>query len=491
MKSVFGTGLLCAGLLAAAPAAVGVADGPDVLIRNGTIVATAADYEMNGTMWVAFTVLEDSTTYVYKSLGHGTGWEQRFNMRRYADIFDKLQLVVGEGDSGFVYLFFLINHQGGDLWQVCFREGGSPVQSPVAVGPDTIADFAVCRDYIGPGYRLYAALTNPGATGGYRALRFLRSTDRGGVWAVVDSYSVQVRDPFLAAGAGQRIFFGARSGWLGGSVHAWTNRRYLDPSAWSYGLWDSDSDAIADPVIAAAFTLPESTATVWALWSQNYRNSGDWDVKYCYSTDGGIAWSTPAFLAGSAADDESYPDLRNYTSPGNPYVNASYIADDNAVRRVHRRYAHAASPAEWSDTLRINQGSAGTGPEVRPKLCYSPGGPFTGAGCVFVGAGLTGCWWNAPYPVGVEEATRAGGQPDEVLVEPSIGRAPFRIRTGPRAAVAVYDRSGRAVRTLAAAQGRAVWDGTDDAGRRVPEGVYLVRPVAAGCSATGRLTLLR
>jgi hypothetical protein len=70
---------------------------------------------------------------------------------------------------------------------------------------------------------------------------------------------------------------------------------------------------------------------------------------------------------------------------------------------VYRHYASSTDPGQWSDTLRINEGNAGTGSEIRPKLCYTPGGPFSGAGCVFVGAGLNGCWWNAPYPVGAEE----------------------------------------------------------------------------------------
>jgi len=53
-------------------------------------------------------------------------------------------------------------------------------------------------------------------------------------------------------------------------------------------------------------------------------------------------------------------------------------------------------PPDPTTCIAINTGSAGTGRDVRPRLCYTPGGPFTGAGCVFVGAGLNGCWWNAP-----------------------------------------------------------------------------------------------
>ncbi|MHB8080062.1 MAG: LVIVD repeat-containing protein [Candidatus Krumholzibacteriia bacterium] len=58
----------------------------------------------------------------------------------------------------------------------------------------------------------------------------------------------------------------------------------------------------------------------------------------------------------------------------------------------------------------------------------------------------------------------------------------------------LYDARGRLVRTLVAgrqAAGRqaTVWDGRDDAGRRVPSGVYFARLRATGCDAVVKLTL--
>jgi len=129
--------------------------------------------------------------------------------------------------------------------------------------------------------------------------------------------------------------------------------------------------------------------------------------------------------------------------------------------------------------LRINEGNAGTGSEIRPKLCYTPGGPFSGAGCVFVGAGLNGCWWNAPYPVSVEapeKATVATG----LDVRPRIGRGPFHIWTADKSgSITIHDRAGRRVRALALKKdGRAVWDGRDASGAQVTSGVYFVRASA-------------
>jgi hypothetical protein len=177
--------------------------GADILIREGTIVATAADYEMDGTMWTAFTRLDDSSTYVYQSTDHGLSWQYKQVSGASGRIFDKLGIVIGEGESSFVYTFLLDPVNNGDLWLV--RQDprtGDMLTVAVACGPDTIRDLAVCRDYSGSNYWLYAVATNPDPPANSRALRFLRSTDYGRTWAVMDSYAVQVIDPHLSAGAG-------------------------------------------------------------------------------------------------------------------------------------------------------------------------------------------------------------------------------------------------------------------------------------------------
>ncbi len=62
------------------------------------------------------------------------------------------------------------------------------------------------------------------------------------------------------------------------------------------------------------------------------------------------------------------------------------------------------------------------------------------------------------------------------------------------ASLAVYDPSGRRVRSLAAGilapgEHQVVWDGRDDAGRPAPAGVYLYRLDAAGPLGQGKLLL--
>jgi len=466
-------------------------DGPDIQIRSGTIIATAADYQMDGTMWVAFAVLEDSNTYVYSSTDHGLSWQFQVSMLSYNRIYEKIGLVVGEGDSAFFYLFYLDSDNNGDLGVLRGRVGDSARFLDVAVGPDTIRDFAVCRDYSGGNYWLYAVLTNSDLPPNVRSTRFIRSANYGVQWEEVGGWPLATSDPHIAAGAGSYLYLAARAG---DTLLRGVNTSYFEPGDW-YVSTQSFQDEILDPVIGASFTLPESAATAWCLWSQNYQNSGDWDIKYSYLAGVGQGWSTPAYLAGTTAADEQFPDLRNYTSLGNQYINASYISEAGPDRCVYRHYANGANPSEWSDTLRINEGNAGTGSEVRPRLCYTPGAPFTGAGAVFVGAGLNGCWWNAPYPVSVETPEKVAAA-TRLDIRPHIGRGPFHIRAASPASIAIHDHAGRLVRSWAASREPSAvsfftWDGRDNAGSTLPSGVYFVSLNAGDYTGTEKLVLQR
>jgi len=61
----------------------------------------------------------------------------------------------------------------------------------------------------------------------------------------------------------------------------------------------------------------------------------------------------------------------------------------------------------------------------------------------------------------------------------------------------IHDARGRLVRrlitgaTYAAGNNAVLWDGTDDAGRALPTGLYLVRVRSSRTAVTGKLTLVR
>lgn len=72
----------------------------------------------------------------------------------------------------------------------------------------------------------------------------------------------------------------------------------------------------------------------------------------------------------------------------------------------------------------------------------------------------------------------------------------FALPSAGEASLEVYDLAGRRVRTLergalGAGPHQRAWNGTDDDGRRLPDGVYLIRLASGGRSVAARAVLLR
>ena len=119
--------------------------------------------------------------------------------------------------------------------------------------------------------------------------------------------------------------------------------------------------------------------------------------------------------------------------------------------------------------------------------------------CNQEGCGLIGAW-----PVGCEDPQAAGGEVVASGVKlwtvpnPFTGGTTIGYKLGATAStggvsVAIYDVAGRMVRTLQApgVTGKLSWDGTDDAGRALPGGIYLLRLTGDGRTVTERVVRIR
>jgi flagellar hook assembly protein FlgD len=78
----------------------------------------------------------------------------------------------------------------------------------------------------------------------------------------------------------------------------------------------------------------------------------------------------------------------------------------------------------------------------------------------------------------------------------AIANIEFSLSSPARVEVSVFSVDGSRVRRVESAdypagESRILWDGTDDGGRRLPSGVYLVRVSANFASAATRVTILR
>uniref|UniRef100_A0A7C4CAP9 T9SS type A sorting domain-containing protein n=1 Tax=candidate division WOR-3 bacterium TaxID=2052148 RepID=A0A7C4CAP9_UNCW3 len=468
-----------------------VGDGPDIVLDTGRILATGADYEMNGSMYVAWSRARDSSVRVAKSTDHGNTWQPLFSFRTApVSPVRRLHLVVGAGDSAFVYVPVLHPDNNGDVTCArALRNGTGLTAFWVSHDTATINNFTFCRDYLSP-YYLYCCAGNEDhgpAMDDY----ILRSTNFAKNWAQTNRFRF-VSDGSYQAGAGQYLYVAGHAGFspYRGHVNLLVNTLYGAPDSWRETGIMPDTFEVRYPVMAPSFYYPPSGATVWVLYSHNFENSGDWDTRYAYSTDAGLTWSPSYYLAGSVSADEWLGDIKPYADPGNTWMNASYISEET-YRTVYRHYCEQSNPSSWSDTLRINTTrSAGTGQEVRPLLVYSPGAPGTGAGCVFVGSGLNGLYWNAPWTGTAvsEELSRRTPVGFDVRPNPLTSRAAFRWN-GSAQNLTVLDAAGRVVRKFDSPASGLTWDCRDASGTRVAAGIYFAQLLTDAGAATRLLVV--
>jgi hypothetical protein len=469
----------------------------EVRIDTGTIVATAADYEMDGTMWVAYSNSNTQRVYLARSTDHGATWQGVMAMSTVPlALVTHLGLVVTPGDladSAFAYVFLIHPDNNGDM--LCVRvekDGSNFVTSLVHGGPEVINNFRVCRDYDIPPYWLYCIAGDDDHVHPDLDDFLMRSTDYGKTWTKLNDLEF-FSDGSIAAGAGTYLYI---AGYVGGAAQG--SKGVLDLAVNSFrgspGYWTErpvmvDTFPVKDPVIAPSFVLPEQDAVIWTLYSHDFNGSGDWDMLYVYSTDAGASWNGPERMSGDGDVSEVCGDIKPFTEPGNTRVDASFIYEQPADWGVYRRDGEQANPTTWSPKLRININHAQPDQSVRPLLVYSPGGPSDHAGCVFVGPVYKNVYFNAPWLPGVaEEASAKLEAGFSVAPNPAGENVRFALPRVAGARVVVYDAAGREVLRLPA-DADFSWDRTDARGDRVPAGVYIVRLVAPERSVSRRLVL--
>jgi len=390
-------------IILAAAAVPGFGLDPDVLIDGRSVRAFDTDYQMDSTMWAAFSTYED-TAFVYKSTDHGTTWQRVLYVHwtPLAPIQD-VGLVIGEGDSAFVFVFLHSPDNRGECWLLrTDLEGQNPYMREVFAGPDVVNEFAVCRDYSGDDYWVYAVVCGSHPDDW---CYFLRTLNLGRTWQRTDSVQGWT-NPHVSGSGGTHMYYAASRAGTTGEVLAKVNDHYGWPDRWTSWEVTRGSSDVGGIAIASDFLFASESSTVWLAWAEDTLRNGDWDIHYAWTMDEGSNWNIQGVLAGGPGA-QSHPDLRNYTARGNEWMNLSYISDQE-FREVHRRHCHRGDPSGWSTPTVINTTDAGTGSKVVPRLTYSPGAPGTGAGCVFAGAGLDGLYWNAPWYTAVaEEPSRA------------------------------------------------------------------------------------
>ncbi len=372
---------------------------PDVTIYDGLVTSFATDYEADGTMWTA-AGLPDSTIQVWKSTDHGTSWTYVTGATvNPKALYGRLGMAVGTGDSNFIHVMLIHPNNNGDVYELRWNHDGTGVHMfPVWVGPDTIIDISMCRDNTSP-YYLYAAANEHLDVVGQQNGYVLRSTGFGKDWAVTDSF-YNIMHPSIQTGAGSWVYLAGLPQVPDGKgqLNLLWNRSFGAPHEWDERNPRPDTFNVEEAVMTPAFTLPESLAVTWTAYHHDGQATSQ-DVLTLHSTDGCQTWVGPTNVAASA-DQEVWPDLKNYRSTGNRYVNLSYTLYDVSTydRQLYRTWSDADDPTLWRGHIVMSDSQPWRQHELKPLLVYSPGSSWTGAGCVFFYYSQSKLVWSAPVP---------------------------------------------------------------------------------------------
>lgn len=468
--------------------------GGDAVIDTGYVYDFAADWSLaDGTMWLAEAPLVESIVRIYRSTDHGATWDYVFWFSTNPlSTVKRLGMVFGEGESSYVNVFFWSPADNGNVGVFRLKPDLSFWDAWwVAAGPDSITDFAVCRDYRSS-YSMYcwAVVGDHG-----NMAPFLWSRDYGKTWVGSNWYNVL--EPYLAPSAGPRVNLACMN-YQRTYVTAGSNYNYGDSTSWSYGVVNGDTFHCYRPKVAAANTEPDSIATRWVMYTKDYYNTGDLDAMYAVRSHAwGDTWQKENIFHNSGAYLEGVGDIQHFKAIGNPYVNTSYaelVRSGGDTSNVYWTWAHADSPYAWDTPARVNDSATQVSfptSVCQSRLVYSPGAPASGSGVLYTRAGIFyiphGLYFDAPWlTLGV--ADQRGRSASRLTIAPSVARGPVELRLpAGTVRVTVYDASGRSVQAFAAPSGTLRWDLRNSAGTRVTPGVYVVRAETAQGASSGKV----
>lgn len=485
-------------LLAAGRVAFAGFWGTEVLVDSGTVCAFDATADSTGVIWAAG-ANADNVVRLYRSSDFGSTWQSR-DVLQAGSAVRQLQLLCGQGDSSFLYLFLLETGNDGDLLlaRTGFDSGGI-LLTPVAVGPDTVDDFSVALDR-DDHYYLYCLYANEHRTG--RTGTLTRSLDYGVSWeAGTDWWNAW--DPCISYTNGSTVHCVWRYALNGGEIHYSHNHHYAMPGYWSPYRVVSGPRAgqCFDPTVVQADSSPEFQAAVWVFYTTGRRDTAVLDLEYSASSDGGSSW-TPGLPFGNSFRDEQQPYLVPDLSGPNDYVSLCYSSGNRNKGDSVAAWWTCANPLDldgWLEPVKVSRLPLSALP---PRLVYVPHAPMRLPGLFYSQQsddGPWGVWFAAPWLAAPETPASVARLPTipSSWPNPAVGAVQFSaILTRPgNYSLAVYDAAGRLVSSVF--RGRLdcgpqfwTWDRTSRSGGRVPAGMFFVRLIGPGTHLTGRFVLL-
>jgi len=467
----------------------------DAALDTGLVTAFDVTSDSEGAMWAAI-ARPSGTIRLLRSPDSGRRWDYVLDIEPRAPA-SQLELFRADGESSFMFLFFLEGTNSGDLWLARIGvDTSNPEVIPVDVGPDTVDDFsAVCdRD---SHYYLYCLSANEHRAG--RTGAFIRSVDFGRTWGSrMDWWNGW--DPRLSHTSGSTLHCVWRYALTGAQIHYAFNRHYGAAGYWSsLRVVSTGTDECWDPVVAQAETLPEWQAPVWVFYTVGRRDTSHRDVMYAYSLNDGWDWSAGHSFSDPYVDEWSC-DLQVDPLGPDGFVGLCYNyggVESGESTFVYLRLSHAGDSTYWTGPVAMNTARASvTSKATGPKLVYLRTGSRRTPGVVYSRYSM-----NGPQGVYFSASWLTRAAPEAAVVEEPVLQCcpnPARSRVITRFTLTqagshelvVFDVTGKMTGrlfsgSLGTGRHTFAWDS-----RRVPPGTYFVELAGHGTMAHTRLTVM-
>jgi hypothetical protein len=497
--------------------------GNDVTIAVGEVSSgISSDYDGSGNIYAVrcSTYLGTDNAYlrVYKSTDDGANWSWLcgFVASGGGASFSYPVILTGSsGDPDKLYIFYLRSSNNGEVRVARYNQsGGSEGFFNIKSDSDTITYFTACGNY-GLGSRLMVAYQRNPMASATPDVYTIVSSDYGEAWGGQVYITTDGSHPDMAYGRNAHVYLVyEKTGGSDDEVTFGRSTNYCASGSWEYfeSLTD-DSWHDNYPKVAALHTTPEETPYVWVAYNHDYGGTGNIDLRYAYSSDGGNNWSKNHYLASTADYDEMACDLWVKRVSSYVYVNICYLAYKWVspivqYSDIYYAYTNKYDPTSWHSLADINYWSAATNSDGR-KVCQGTyGSEGSDRGIVYVGKSIKVGNYNNLYFdnlsfVDVEEEAAEG----EALAGFSLSDNypnPFNPKTKidylvPRSChvkLEIFNVLGQRVATLVdqpkqRGNHQVTWNGRDQRGVEVASGVYFYRLEAEDFTQSKRMVLMK
>lgn len=352
-------------------------------VREPSMTSTPA-----GVLYVAVQNNSNGQVYIYRSTDGGQSWIYWYWLTTGGDTSRHPSIAYAEKDSDekFVYVA-MEGTTSSSKWVNVFRVNTVDeawISETVVSTSNTSYDIypEICTDY--PDFTIlhYVYVTYALKSVDYYPVYFSRSTDFGDNWSTPTDItggsenSTWPARPDIAYGTSNAdlLVVFEKPAWISGystsEIRNWVTQSTDMGSTWETPVSLAVSSYLGKeyhPRVSAAL----GNNSVLVAYTRDYQNSGDLEINYAYTTNGGTSWTKGGYLATSSSSDEDGVELSRSDSLGN--FHAAFTRDPEYDIRYTQRPTSFSSG--WTTHVTINEEASASVVYPRPAVCANPTKP--------------------------------------------------------------------------------------------------------------------